>query len=134
LIIGRSLLATAEGGINLVCDCPFHLVETESTQVRDLEFLRDRAALLMPFEGGGDQPKVFVKRVRYRFQSRFLQILGADASFQRKKRLSIRVLSSEMRVIQWEHQRINIRHPAKTRRLNAGAHVNAIGKHDVDAR
>src|SRR4029078_233377 len=117
LIVRWRLFSIGKAGIDLIGRRAFDFVEPERSQVRDLEFLGDRAALLVALQRGrDDQAKVVVQRVRQRFQSGFVKILFADSVFKRKERFAVRVLSGQMSVVERKYQGIDISDPSETRR------------------
>src|SRR5262249_8273655 len=57
----------------------------------------------------------------------------AEFVFEREECLAVGIAGGEVRVIEREDERIDIRHPAEARRLNSWAHRDAVGEHGFDA-
>ena len=69
-VVRRWNLSVDESGIHLFSRRTFDFIETECTQICDLEFLSDSATLFMPFErGSDDETQIFIETLGQRFEA-----------------------------------------------------------------
>ena len=136
-ILERLVFGLAERAplrVNAVGDSAVHLFECQRPQIRRFELFRHRSALPVALQGRGyDAAEILREGRRRGSQSRGLQVAAPQFVFEGEKRLAVGVALGEFRRVERVHERVGIRNPAETRRLDARAHFDAVREHRLDA-
>ena len=125
--------AVVPGGVDARGGLAGRIREVEAAQVGDLELLGDRALALVALEDRRDDlGQVGIERGRRGLQVHRLQVLGAQLVLEREELGAIGSRRGEAGVVEREHQRVDVRDPAESRRCHARPHRDPVAQHRGD--